>query len=166
MTSFPFAETSPKLLGLFSSRLVVVDSESVALRVLGSSARLVRGGGRPRTRGTRSGARRRRDPLVAHGAEEAPFLEPRGFEYSNNGELEARRKTSDEAGVFWIKLYTSLFIKENSLQILAAKSASRKMDESLSPHVSQGKRKRRPTTPTMHENQGNTSINREGPVIS
>jgi hypothetical protein len=59
----------------------------------------VRGGGRPRTSGARSGARRRGDPLVAHGAEEAPFLEPRRFEYSDNGELEASKKTSDEAGV-------------------------------------------------------------------
>jgi hypothetical protein len=73
---------------------------------------------------------------------------------------------SNEAGVKKVKLRTSPFIIEKLLQIVAAKSASREVDESLSTHVSQEERNRRPTIPTTHENRGNASVNAQGSFIS
>jgi hypothetical protein len=61
---------------------------------------------------------------------------------------------------------TPLFIRKMLLQVLTVKSASQKMHGNLTLHVSQGERNMRSTTPTTHKNQGNASVNVQGPVIS
>jgi hypothetical protein len=79
--------------------------------------------------------------------------------------VKARRTLSNEVGVKKVKLCTSFFIMEKSLQIVAAKSATIEVDESLSPHVSQEEEKPAAHYPTTHVNRGKASVNTQRPVI-
>jgi hypothetical protein len=96
--------------------------------------------------GTRGGAGRRGDPLLVHGAEEFLFLGLGNLSTMAMASWKRGGRRPMKQGQSRL-IFTPLFIKEKSLQILAAKYTTKKMDGSISLHVSRGERNRRPTTP-------------------